>query len=321
MTRTAPPEDGFAGLPAKKLRALANRVLKIKVRYKIDDALREAVDGAVSPQALALHLLAAGHLDPLRSGAMLEYLSWCAFDGPAASGLAEALARRDESGATDMVRASSLDWMAGWPAELDAAVYRAFGVSPEAFAERAARYAPATRRGLAFVARRHNRPAPTEDVEGVLVALADAQATGYGIATNADCPFVDDDGREVAHSVSGLPALRALALRVGPAGVWDRALVAAARRNAWGLLENVTDALVALPLDELTGLFASRPSPFGDSSDADAHVAALLDRRDDPAEALLAPLACEPVNSYSAAQLRATYAAAAERRRAREGVR
>lgn len=229
--------------------------------------------------------------------------------------MAEALARRDEAGGSVAVRASALDWMAGWPAELDAAVYRCHAASPTAFRERAHRYTAATRRGIAFVARRRGEDVGAAAAGEVLTALARAQATGYGVSGNSDCPFVGDDGAEVAHSVDGLPGLRVLALRIGPAEEWDRALVEAARRNEWGLVANVADALVRLPLGELTRLFAGRSRMFGDDCDAEATVAAIVDRRGDPPEALLGKLAHAPEHPQDAERLRAVYAAAAERRR------
>ncbi len=310
--------DSFGGLGPKQLKSLATKLKKAKANYKISEIISEAVGAEATPPDVVRHLVAAGHLDPMPNGALLSYLAHVAIDAHLAVVIAEALARRDEAGAGLAVRSSGLDWMGAWPAELDEAVYPAYGVAPAAFVERAARYAANTRRGLAFVARRRNEVVDPALVEEVLVELARGQATGYGISGNSSCPFVGDDGVEVAHRVDGLPGLRVLALRVGPAERWDRALVEAARRNEWGLIENVADALVRLPLDELTRLFATRTRRiFGDSSDAEEHVAAIMDRRDDTPEALLAPLAHAPESDWDAKQLREVYTAAAERKRAR----
>ncbi|MDO9018655.1 MAG: hypothetical protein Q8S73_33750 [Deltaproteobacteria bacterium] len=318
MTKpTAPIEEGFAGVPAKRLKSLANRIGKVKHGYKISEEVAKLVGDAATPQAVMRHLVTAGHLDPMPNGAVLSYLARCQPDDATADAVAEALARRDESGAAIALRASAIDWMVGWPAELDALVYRAYAASPAAFAGRAHRYAAATRRGLAFVARRRGEAVDPAAVVEVLAELARAQATGYGISGNSDCPFVDDDGREVAHSVDRLPGLRVLALRVGAAAEWDRALLDAARRNEWGLVANVTSALEQLPLDELTRLFATRSRMFGDDSDADEVVAAIMDRRDDPPEALLGEPAHTPATWQDMVRLRAVYAAAAERKLAR----
>ncbi len=307
--------EGFAGVPAKRLKSLANRILKARSGSRIAEEIGKLVGDAATPSAVMRHLVTAGHLDPMPSGVVLSYLARCAPDAATAAAVAEALARRDEAGGTLAVRASALDWMDGWPAELDELIYRAAAASPAAFAERSDRYAPATRRGLAFVARRRGEQVDPVAVSGVLSALAQAQATGYGISGNSDCPFVDDDGREVAHSVDRLPGLRVLALRIGPAAEWDRALVEATRRNEWGLIANVASALEQLPLDELTGLFAARSRMFGDDSDAEDVVAAVMDRRDDPPEALLGEPAHTPATWQDLVRLRAVYARAAERRR------
>ncbi len=316
----APPSiaDSFAGLGPKQLKSLATKLKKAKANYKISEIVREAVGDEATPLDVVRHLVAAGHLDPMPNGALLSYLAHGGMDAHVAVAIAEALARRDEAGAGLTVRSSSLDWMTGWPDELDGPLYRAYAVSPAAFAERSARYNENTRRGLAFVARRRNEAVDAALVEEVLAELARGQATSYGISGNGQCPFVGDDGVEVAHRVEGLPGLRVIALRVGTAEQWDRALVEATRRNEWGLIENVADALVSLPLDELTRHFATRTRRvFGDSSAAEEHIAAIMDRRDDPPEALLAPLAHTPESEWDAKQLRAAYTAAAERKRAR----
>lgn len=315
MTKVLAAAEGFAGVPAKRLKSLANRIGKVKYGYKITEEIVKLVGDAETPQAVMRHLVTAGHLDPMPSGAALSYLARCAPDAAVADAVAEALARRDEAGGGVLLRTSSLDWMAGWPAELDELVYRARAASPAAFRERSHRYTAATRRGIAFVTRRRGESVDPAAVGEVLTELARAQATGYGVAGNSDCPFLDDDGREVAHSVDRLPGLRVLALRIGPAAQWDRALLEATRRNEWGLIANVTDALVQLPLDELTGLFARRSRMFGDDHDAESVVAAVMDRRDDPPEALLGELAHPPEHPEDAARLRTVYAAAAERRR------
>lgn len=316
MTKsTVPTEEGFAGVPAKRLRSLANRIGKVKHGYKISEEIAKLVGDAETPQAVMRHLVTAGYLDPMPSGAALSYLARCAPDAAVADAVAEALARRDEAGGGVLLRTSSLDWMAGWPEELDELVYRAWAASPAAFKERSHRYAAATRRGLAFVARRRGEDVDPAAAGEVLTELARAQATGYGVSGNSDCPFVGDDGAEVAHSVDRLPGLRVLALRIGPAEEWDRALLEATRRNEWGLIANVASALEQLPLDELTGLFASRSRMFGDDHDAESIVAEIMDRRADPPEALLGELARSPEYPEDAARLRAVYAAAAERRR------
>ncbi len=318
MTKsTAPVEEGFAGVPAKRLKSLANRIGKVKHGYKISEEVAKLVGDAATPQAVMRHLVTAGHLDPMPNGAVLSYLARCQPDEATADAVAEALARRDEAGGSVTYRASAIDWMEAWPAELDELVYRAYAASPASFKGRAHRYAAATRRGLAFVARRRGEEVDPAAVGEVLTALARAQATGYGISGNSDCPFVDDDGREVAHSVDRLPGLRVLALRIGAAAEWDRALLDATRRNEWGLIANVTSALEQLPLDELTRVFAARSRMFGDDSDADEVVAAIMDRRDDAPEALLGELAHTPGSSHDTVRLRAAYTAAAERKRAR----
>lgn len=316
MTKaTAPVEEGFAGVPAKRLKSLANRLGKLKHGYKITEEVEKLVGDAETPQAVMRHLVTAGHLDPMPNGAVLSYLARCAPDAAVADAVAEALARRDEAGGGVAVRTSSLDWMAGWPAELDELVYRAYAMSPAAFKERSHRYTAATRRGLAFVARRRGEDVDPAMVGEVLTGLARAQASGYGISGNSDCPFVGDDGDEVAHSVDKLPGLRVLALRIGSAEEWDRALLEATRRNEWGLIANVISALEQIPLDELTRLFASRSRMFGDDYDAETIVAGIMDRRADPPEALLGELAHTPEYPQDADRLRAVYAAAAERRR------
>lgn len=314
MTNTLTAGD-FAGVAARRLRSLGNRIGKLKHTFKITGEIEKLVGDAATPQAVMRHLVVAGHLDPMASGAALSYLARCAPDAELADAVAECLARRDEAGGGVTLRSSALDWMDGWPSELDELVYRAYAASPAAFAGRAGRYSAATRRGLAFVARRRGEAVDPAAVDEVLAALARAQATGYGVSGNSDCPYVGDDGREVAHSVDGLPGLRALALRVGPAEAWDRALREATLRNEWGLVGNVASALERLPLDELTGLFARRTRMFGDDHDAERTVAGIMDRRGDPPEALLGALAHEPEHPADAARLRAVYAAAAGRRK------
>ena len=149
----------------------------------------------------------------------------------------------------------------------------------------------------------------------ILTELARGQATGYGISVNVDCPFIDDGGAEVTLAVGDLAALRTLALRFGTAAAWDRALAEATLRNEWGLIENVASAIEQLPLAEITRLFAARFSMFGDSSNADEHIVAIMDRRADTPDELLAELAHVPDNEQDATRLREVYASAAARKR------
>ena len=79
----------------------------------------------------------------------------------------------------------------------------------------------------------------------------------------------------------------------------------------------MASAIEQLPLAEITRLFATRTSMFGDASDADDHIAAIMDRRrDEPAE-LLAELAHVPDGEDDAERLREVFAAAAARKRKR----
>jgi hypothetical protein len=307
------PAADFAGMPTKTLKVLATRVKKLKQGYKISEAIEVVAGRHATPQAVVCHLVAAGLLDPMPNGALLEYLANADLDEGTADAVAEALARRDEEGRGVELRTSSLSWMESWPEELDRLVFRAHRVAPAAFAARSRRFAAATGRGLAFVACRAGGEVEPARASEVLDALAQAQATGYGITVNSDCPVVDDAGREAEHRVGDLAALRSLALRIGPAAEWDRALAAATLRNEWGLGENVASALERLPLDALTRVFATRARMFGDSSGADASVAAIMDRRADPPAALRAALAHAPASEHDAARLRAVYAAAADR--------
>lgn len=309
--------DGIGGLPTKALKSLATRLKKLKANYKINEAVRAVVGDAATPHAVVAFLVREGLLDPMPNGALLEYLGQYELDEPAAVAVAEALARRDEQGRGVEIRTSSLSWLDGWPAELDRLVYRAWAAAPSAFSARSTRYAPATRRGLAFVRRRRGDAVDPHAAAEVVAELARGQASGYGISGNSECPFVGDDGVEVAHRVGDLAALRVVALRFVDAPAWDDALAEATRRNQWGLIENVASAIERLPLDEITRLFATRFSMFGDSSDADRHIAAIMDRRHDPPEALLGALAFVPDSERNAARLREVYAAAAERRAAR----
>jgi hypothetical protein len=248
------------------------------------------------------------------SGVLLTYLADADLDEVTAIAVAEALARRDERKGDLDVRTSSLSWMAGWPEELDLLVYRAYAIAPAAFDERVTRFSAPTRRGLAFVARRRGKDIEATMVTEVLTELARGQATGYGISVNVDCPFIDDEGHEIALAVGDLAALRTLALRVGTAAAWDRALAEATLRNEWGLIENVASAIEQLSLSEITRMFATRFSMFGDSSAADEHIATIMGHRDDSPADLLAELAHVPDNERDAARLREVYAAAARKR-------
>jgi hypothetical protein len=298
----------------KALKSLATKLKKLKANYKISEAVRAVVGDDATPHAVVASLVRDGLLDPMPNGALLEYLGQFELDAPTGEAVAEALARRDEAGRAVEIRTSSLSWLDGWPAELDAAVYRAWAAAPAAFAGRAERFTPATRRGVAFVARRRGATIGADLAGEIAAELARGQATGYGIAGNSDCRFVGDDGAEVAHSVGDLAALRTLALRFVDAAAWDRALAAATRRNQWGLIENVASAIEQLPLAEITRLFATRFSMFGDGSDADRRIADIMDRRDDPTGALLGELAHVPESERNAARLREVYAEAARRR-------
>jgi hypothetical protein len=320
MATTQNPKStdaGFAGVPVKRLITLATKLTKLRSSYKISQAIEALVGDGATSHAVLRYLVAAGHLDPTSSGPLLTSLVWGELDEAAAVAIAEALARRDEAGRDVVIRSSSHTWLPGWPEELDGAIYSAYPLAPSAFAERMPRYAATTRRGLAFVARRRGARIDHAVAAEIVEELARAQATGYGLTTNVRCPYVDDAGEAVALEVRDLASLRALALRFGAAHVWDRALAAAALRNEWGLIENVASAIEQLPLAEITRMFATRTTMFGDSAEAAAHIAAIMDRRDDTPDALLAELSSVPASEHAAARLRVVYADAADRKRRR----
>ena len=310
-------DDGFAGIALKRLKTLSTKLSKLKSSYNISQAVRAVAGEDAAPQPVVRFLVTSGLLDPTSNGALLEYLRWCDLDEAASIALAEALARRDEAGGDVVIRASTHTWLTGWSQELDSAIYCAYPRAPSAFAERMGRYSASTRRGLAFVARRRGETIDPVAAHGVIEELARQQATGYGLTTNVACPYVDDAGVEVPLEARDLASLRTLALRFGAAQDWDRALGAATLRNRWGLLEEVASAVEQLPLDDITRMFATRTSMFGDGAEADAHIAEIMDRRADTPEALLAELSTVPASEHDAAKLRAVYAAAAERKRRR----
>lgn len=316
-TKSAAPSEDFAGIPAKALKPLARKLAKLKAQYKISEAVR-AVAGEDAPvESIVCYLVRAGLLDPMTSGPILELLASFELDAPTAVAIADALARRDEAGTVLALRASSLSYFEGWEHEVDQLVYRAYPIAPAAFVERIPRFSPATRRGLAFVTRRCGGDIEPAIALEIVTELARHQATGYGITLNTDCPFRDDTGEEHAHPLAGLPELRTLALRFVTAEIWDQVLADATRRNEWGLIENVASAIEQLPLAELTRLFAPRFTTFGDSSEADAHIAAIMDRRNDDPNELLAEIT-EPFEyEGNVARVRETYRAAAERKLAR----
>lgn len=313
--KVAAPDDGFAGVPRKTLKSLASKIVKLKAGYRMTSAVH-AVAGENAPaEQIICYLVRAGLLDPMTNGYLLELLSRCELDEPTAIAIAEALARRDEA-KTAMVRASSLSYFDGWEDELDQVVYRAYPLAPSAFRERAPRYSHATRLGLAFVTRRCGGEIEPALAVEVVTALAFEQARGYGITCNGGCPFIDDAGEEQDHRLEGLPELRTLALRFVTAQTWDRVLAEATKRNEWGMIEEVASAIEQLPLAEITRLFAARFSPFGDSSEADAHIAAIMDRRTDSPEELLADITVPFEYEDNLETVRAVYRAAAERKRA-----
>jgi len=314
-SKSTTPSEGFAGIPAKTLKSLAKKLAKLKAQYRMTLAVR-AVAGEEAPvEQIVCHLVRAGLLDPMTNGYVLELLSTYDLDEPTVVGIAEALARKDEAATAMSVRASSLSYFDGWEDELDQLVYRAYPIAPAAFVERAPRCSHATRRGLAFVTRRCGGDIEPALALEIVTELARSQATGYGITLNGECPFIDDAGEEQPNRLEGLRELRTLALRFVTAATWDRVLGEATRRNEWSLIDGVASAIEQLPLAELTRMFAARFSPFGDSSEADAHIAAIMDRRDDTLEELLAEIT-EPFEyEDNLAGVREVYRAAAERKR------
>ena len=208
--------EDVGGLAPKAQKSLATKLKKCKATYKIDEAVRK--EGVTCPpQEMVLHLVRAKLLDPTLTGTLANYVAACDLDEVVGVAIAEALATRDEAGRELADRTSSLSWLEGWPDEIDALVYRAYAVAPAAFVERMRRFSQDTRRGLAFVQRRRGLAIAPKLAADILAELARGQATDYGISVNADCPFIDDDGNEVAHSVGDLDALRTLALRFGAA--------------------------------------------------------------------------------------------------------
>lgn len=322
MPRTKQAPAGpppFPGVEPRAVKSLATKLAKLDDSYRIRDAVKK-VAGDADPQALGWYLVVHDLVDAAQHDALIGFLGADDLDEPRAAALARMLARRkDVLDARSPLRGGVATWLPGWTTDLDAIAYRAVAVAPAAFAEHEAGYGEQARLGLAFVRRRRGQAIDAALSSAIVTALAEGQATDYGISGGGALPFVDDSGVEVGHRAgdkNDLASLRTVALRFGSAEAWDAALAAAVKRNRWGLIENVESALRQLPLAELSQVFATRGDRrlFSDSSNAVETVIAVMEARGDDPEALLATPAHLPESESDAAAVRELYATIAARR-------
>jgi hypothetical protein len=287
---------GFGALSGKQVVSIADKLGKLRESWKADSVLDKANVDWGQRDGLRWHLARHGLL-PATHPTLLDRL-----------GESAANASADDVFAVlptlDRPTKDVLPLVPGWTLAADKLALRAYELDSarlEAMLEGAS---PTLRVGIQLVRGRHGASVPETDRAAVLRALAEAEASQYGISRS----FGANGSRLVlARSEGGQrtePFTTALDLArcFGTDEAWLEALTDAARAGAFQSLEHVSAALVRLPLADLVPALAKN---FQSSNAAhDKAVQAVLDRRSDPPEALLAAALTLPKDAYPASYLR-----------------